>query len=217
MKKYIAFFDIDNTIISATSGKVMAANGYRKGLISNLNLIEGIILSLLYRFKLMKSENVIKLMARWLKGISEKEIMDFSTRLFEEHLKDKIREKARSEIDFHNKNGGFTVILSATTRYLSKLIKQHLDMDDIICSELEVIDGYYSGLPLGNYCYGEEKLIQAEKFCEKHGYDIKDAYYYGDSASDIPVLEVVGHPMCVTPDKKLEKVAVERGWAIHKW
>ncbi|MBW1814357.1 MAG: haloacid dehalogenase-like hydrolase [Deltaproteobacteria bacterium] len=172
MKKYIAFFDIDNTVISATSGKVMAANGYREGLISNLNLMEGLVLSLLYRFKLMKSENVIKLMARWLKGISEKEILDFSTRLFDEHLKDKVREKARLEVDFHNTNGGFTVILSATTRYLSELIKQH---------------------------------------------DLKDAYYYGDSASDIPVLEVVGHPMCVTPDKKLEKVAMEKGWIICRW
>ena len=217
MKKYIAFFDIDNTVISATSGKVMAINGYRAGLLSHRNMVEGIALSLLYRFKFLKSENVIRLMAKWLKGIPEKEIIDFSTRLFDEHLKDKIREKARLEVDFHNEHGGFTVIISATTRYLCGLIKNELVMGDFICSELEVIDGRYSGLPLGTYCYGKEKLVQAADYCNKHGFDLGEAYYYGDSASDIPLLEVVRHPMCVTPDKRLEKVARDRGWRILHW
>jgi len=117
----------------------------------------------------------------------------------------------------HNSNGGCTVILSATTRYLSELIKEHLGMRDIICSEMEVADGKYTGMPLGNYCYGEEKLIQAEKYCAKHGFDLKDAYYYGDSASDMPILEAVGNPMCVTPDKKLEKIAIQRHWTILRW
>ena len=102
----------------------------------------------------MKSENIIKLMAKWLKGLPEKEIIDFSTRLFNEHIKGEIREKARSEIDFHNSNGGFTVILSATTRYLCELLKEELHMGDFMCSEMEVIDGNYSGHPIGNYCYG---------------------------------------------------------------
>jgi HAD superfamily hydrolase (TIGR01490 family) len=217
MNKYVAFFDIDNTIISATSGRVMAINGYRDGLVSNRNIIEGIVLSSLYRFKLMSSENIIKLMAKWLKGLSEKEIIAFSARLFDEHLKDKIREKARLEVDFHNTNGGFTVILSATTRYLCELIKEELGMGDVICSEMEVIDGRYSGHPMGNYCYGTEKLVQATNYCKKHEYDLSKAYYYGDSASDIPVLEVVGHPMCVTPGKKLKKVAMAKGWTICSW
>ncbi len=217
MTKYVAFFDIDNTIISATSGRMMALHGYRAGFLSNWNMVEGIVLSLLYRFKLMKSEHVIKLMAKWLKGISEREIIDFSAQLFDEYLKDTIREKARMEVDFHNAHGGFTVTLSATTRYLSELIKEYLGMGDIICSEMEVIDGRYSGFPLGNYCYGQEKLIQATDYCKKHGFDLTEAYYYGDSVSDIPLLEVVGHPMCVTPDKKLEKVAMAKGWTICRW
>lgn len=217
MNKYVAFFDIDKTVISATSGKVMAIHGYRAGFLSNQNMAEGILLSLLYRFKLMKSESIIKLMAKWLKGISEKEIIDFSSQLFDEYVKDTIREKARLEIDYHNTHGGVTVILSATTPYLCELIKQELKMGDFICSELEVIDGCYSGFPIGNYCYGKEKLVQATRYCKKHGFDLTEAYYYGDSASDIPLLEVVGHPMCVTPDKKLKKVAKQRGWAIYHW
>jgi HAD superfamily hydrolase (TIGR01490 family) len=217
LSNYVAFFDIDNTVISATSGKVMATQGYRAGLLNNWNLAEGIILSLLYRIKLMKSENVIKLMAKWLKDIPEKEIIDFSVRLFDEHLRDMIREKARDEVDFHNSNGGVAVIISATTPYLCEMIKEELKMGDFICSELEVIDGRYSGLPLGNYCYGEEKLVQASDYCKKHGFNFTEAYYYGDSASDIPLLEAVGHPMCVTPDKKLEKVAIQKGWTICEW
>lgn len=217
MNKYVAFFDIDKTVISATSGKVMAVQGYRAGYLSHLNLAKGIVLSLLYRFKLMKSESIIELMAKWLKGLPEKEIIDFSARLFAEHLKDTIREKARLEIGFHQRNGGSTVILSATTPYLCELIKQELGMDDFICSELEVIDGKYSGIPIGNYCYGKEKLVRATNYCTAHGCGLDEAYYYGDSASDIPLLEKVGHPMCVTPDKKLEKTANERGWNILKW
>jgi len=215
--RYVAFFDIDKTVISATSGKVMAIHGYRAGLLSHRNLVEGIVLSLLYRVRLMKSESVIKLMAKWLKGMPEKEIIDFSTRLFEEYLKDTIREEARLEINFHNKNGGLTVILSATTPYLCELLKQELGMVDFICSEMEVVDGRYSGYPIGNYCYGKEKLVRAMSYCKRNGFDLSEAYYYGDSGSDIPLLEAVGHPMCVTPDKRLEKVAVQRGWEICQW
>ena len=80
-----------------------------------------------------------------------------------------------------------------------------------------VIDGKFSGKPNGSYCYGEEKLRQVIKYCNKHNFDIQKTFYYADSFSDILVLESVGNPICVTPDKKLKKAAYRNGWPVYHW
>ena len=90
-------------------------------------------------------------------------------------------------------------------------------MDDVICTELEIIDDRFTGKMIGRYCFGTEKLIRARQYCKDNGFKMKDAFYYADSISDLPVFESVGFPICVTPEKKLEKIALRRGWKINIW
>jgi len=92
-----------------------------------------------------------------------------------------------------------------------------LNLDDVICSELEVKNGYLTGLPVGHLCFGEEKAVRLKKYCEKNSFSLTDAWYYGDSVSDLPPLNAVGNPVCVNPDNQLRKTALKRRWKILKW
>ncbi len=87
----------------------------------------------------------------------------------------------------------------------------------MICTEIEVINGYFSGLPKGKYCYKEEKLFQAKNYCEKHGFSLSEAYFYSDSTEDLPLLEKVGNPVCVSPEPALAKIAHKNNWRISNW
>jgi len=132
-------------------------------------------------------------------------------------LKSAIRNDARGEVKFHQNKGAHTVILSASTPYFCDQIKTELQMDDVICTELEIIEDRFTGKMIGRYCYGTEKLIRARQYCKDKGFNMKDAFYYADSIDDLPVFESVRFPVCVTPEKKLEKIALKRGWKINIW
>ena len=134
-----------------------------------------------------------------------------------EKLKGEIRNDARKEVKFHQDKGAHTVILTASTAFLCDQIKMELQMDDIICTELEFIDDRFTGKMKGRYCYGTEKLVRARHYCKDKELHMENAFYYADSIADLPVFEAVGVPVCVTPDRKLERIALKRGWRINIW
>jgi len=90
-------------------------------------------------------------------------------------------------------------------------------MNSSICSRLEVMDGKFTGRPVGRFCFGNEKVYRLNRFCESRNYTLSDAYYYADSISDYDALNKIGHPVCVSPDKKLAAKAKQKGWIVRNW
>ena len=70
---------------------------------------------------------------------------------------------------------------------------------------------------LGKRSIGEEKVERLKKYCEINNSKLQDAWYYGDAFADLPALSIVGHPVCINPDKKLERIAVRNSWKIYYW
>ncbi len=217
MKKYVALFDLDHTIFNVNSGRILIEHAHKKGLINTKKIILAYLFSSLYGFGLLKAEYIMIKLADWLQGIAEKEFTAFINEVFEKYLKNTIRLKAKKEIQLHKKNNAHLVILSAATSYICESAKDLLNFDDIICSKMEVIDGFFSGNPDGSYCYGNEKLNQVLDYFNKNNFDLNQAYYYADSYSDLNVLKAVGNPICITPDKKLKKYAQKNDWPVYNW
>jgi phosphoserine phosphatase len=90
-------------------------------------------------------------------------------------------------------------------------------MDDVLCTELELAGGIYTGRMNGRYCWGKEKLSRAYDWCAKNSFMLKDAWYYGDAVEDRHILSAVGFPNCVCPDKKLLKLAAKKKWKVLMW
>ena len=90
-------------------------------------------------------------------------------------------------------------------------------MDDCICTSLEAHNGVLTGRLAGKYCYGAEKLNRVILYCASSRISLEYAFYYADAAADLPVLDKVGFPMCVTPARRLKRVARLRGWPVLWW
>jgi len=213
-EKYIAFFDLDRTIISGNSGKILIQSAYKKGLISRRYVLWGIYLSFLYRFGLKNPVSIIRTIAKWLNGTKESDLNELSDEIFITHLKKIIRPEIEKEINFHKNKGALVVILSSSVLPVCRVIADHLKMDDIICTVLETNKGIFTGHPAGAFCFNEEKVRRMTDYCEKNNTTPGCGWYYGDSIDDLPALSLAGNPVCVYPDKKLLEIASERGWEI---
>jgi len=216
-KSYLAFFDLDHTLISAVSGKELTLGAYKRGLMKNADLMTAIFLSLLYKFRFVDPGKAINKMGRWVKGVTVEDLEKLCAGITEEVLIPSIHKQAREEIRIHKDKNAGLVILSSTLTPVGNIMSEYLGMDDILCSELEAVNGILTGLPVGAFCFREEKVVRLKQYCEKNNSKLKDAWYYGDSISDLPALSIVGHPVCINPDKKLERVARKNGWKIYYW
>ncbi len=214
---YIAFFDLDGTLLKVNSGKVLIRRALQNRLMTSRNIIHAIYLSFLHKFELKETVQIVDQMTKWLTGISEQEFSDFSKNIFYNELVDLIRPEMYDEIKKHKENNARLVILSASLPYICNPLARHLQFDDIICSNLEVVDGLFTGNPQGRFCLSDEKPIQLRNYCNSYNCSEKNVFYYGDSIEDLPALDVVGHPICINPDKKLAKIAIQKGWTIHNW
>ena len=216
-KKYVAFFDLDRTIIRVNSGKIMARHAYNKGLMSRMDLIRGVFLSLLFKLNLKDPVKIISTMVSWVKGASEASLMALSAEVFKAYILSSIYDDVDSEIKFHHNEGGGIVILSSTILPICKNIADHLGVDDVICSKLEVSNGIYTGHLAGPPCFGEEKVTRLLEYCDENNLNPEDSWYYGDAISDLGILSIVGNPVCINPDRKLTRAANQRGWKILHW
>ena len=92
-------------------------------------------------------------------------------------------------------------------------IGEMLGADHVVASRLEIVDGHYTG-GIEYYAYAEEKARAIEELARIRGYDLAQSYAYSDSITDAPMLEVVGHPHAVNPDRELRKLAASKGWPV---
>lgn len=214
---YIAFFDLDRTVTKAISGRELARGAFRNGMMKLPDLIRGIFLSMAFKSGLKSQTEIINDLVKWVRGMPEQLLTDLCYEISVKVLIPSIYNEAREEISMHKNRKGKTVILSSALSCICIEMAKNLNIDDILCSELEVRDGVLTGRPVGRLCFGDEKLIRLKEYCEKTGIPVEDTWYYADSISDLPVLSVVGHPICINPDRKLKKAAESAGWPVIFW
>lgn len=117
----------------------------------------------------------------------------------------------------HLARGHRCCIVTATNRFVASVFARELGIDALIATELETTPNGFSGQLQGAVCHGQEKVSRVEAWLDSRGLDtdaLADAAFYSDSASDIPLLERVHHPVVVSPDPRLREHAEARGWRL---
>lgn len=115
----------------------------------------------------------------------------------------------------HQDAGRQAFITTAASQELADILARVLVFDGGIGSQFsEVSDGIYTGEPTGLFIYGPEKAKAIERLAAECGFDLSECYAYSDSASDLPMLRLVGHPVAVNPDRELLRAAREEGWRV---
>lgn len=212
--KYIAFYDLDHTILKVNSATALVEAARARGVMSPRQFRHALYLSILYKLNLGNPTKMINRMLSWLKGLEEDSIINMCVEVFNNQLLETIRPEILQSMDKHRKEDGAVVLLSSATFPICEPVAKHLKMDEVICTHLDSQDGILSGHTKGKLVYGKEKKAQLLSFCKKHASDPKLAYYYGDSHTDQHVMGAVGNPVAVSPDKRLLKIASSRNWHI---
>jgi phosphoserine phosphatase len=105
------------------------------------------------------------------------------------------------------------VIVSASGTEVVEPIGAMLGADIVVATRLEEVEGRYTG-EIDFYAYAEEKARAIRELAAERGNDLTESFGYSDSITDVPMLEAVGHPHAVNPDKELRRVAAEHGWPV---
>jgi HAD superfamily hydrolase (TIGR01490 family) len=212
-----AFFDIDHTVLEINSGTKWIGYMWKTGKMSARELVRAIGWSVRYRFGLLDFDAMAERVIRDYEGKEEAPLREEVERWFHADVAWAICSQARVAIDEHRGHGHEIVLLTSATRYLSTPVATALDVQHILCTEVEVAEGRFTGRFQPPACYGPGKVERAERFASEHGIDLDASFFYGDSFSDLPMLQRVGNPRVINPDPRLRRFAARQGWQVATW
>ncbi|MFI6996534.1 HAD-IB family hydrolase [Nocardia sp. NPDC050175] len=155
-----------------------------------------------------------RLALRLCAGRRETELRQLGERVFTDTLAGRLRTGLWALLQAHRRKGHTIVLVSAATRYQLAPMARELGIEDVLCTELEVVDGVVTGQLTGPLLYGPAKAAAVQAFSATHEIDLATSYAYADTIDDVPFLEMVGKPCAVGPADELATLAVERNWDV---
>jgi HAD superfamily hydrolase (TIGR01490 family) len=216
MTRTAAFFDLDKTIIAKSSTLAFGRPFYQGGLVNRRHVLRSTYAQFVYllggadedRMDRMR-DYLATLSAGWdaeqVRAIVDETLHDIVTPI--------VYDEAVDLIESHQSAGRDVIIISSSGVEIVEGIGAMLGVDRSVGTRTVIEDGRYTG-EIEFYAYGANKAVAMAELAREHGYDLAGSYAYTDSITDLPMLEAVGHPHVVNPDKALRKVALEREWPI---
>jgi len=211
----LAIFDLDNTLLAGDSdylwGVFLAEQGavdrahyerenerfyqeYKEG---RLDIFEFL------RFSLRPlSENAPPTLDRWHR--------DFMERMIEPIM----LPRAAELLERHRSQGDTLLIITATNAFVTAPIARRLGVEHLLATEPEIREGRYTGAVTGTPCFREGKVERLHQWLAQRRESLQDSWFYSDSHNDIPLLQLVDHPVAVDPDDELRNHAATHGWPV---
>ncbi len=215
-----AFFDLDKTVIAKASMMAFGRPFYNEGLISRSTVLRGLWAQLIYLHLGASEQKLTRIRGSVLtltKGWEQARIRDIVADTLAQVVEPITYGEALELIDEHKAAGRLVYIISASPSEIVEPLARFLGVDRAIASQASVDEhGRYTG-EMEVYAYGPYKADLIRSAAETDGIDLAGSYAYSDSYTDLPMLEVVGHPVVVNPDRVLLKVAKERKWEVRQF
>ena len=212
-----AFFDLDKTIIAKSSTLAFSKPFQAGGLISRKALLRSVYSQFVYVVGGADHDQMEKMrrfMSELVTGWDVDTVRDIVADTLHNVVDPLVYDEAVQLIEDHHAAGREVVIVSTSGAEVVEPIGEMLGADHVVATRMGVDEaGRYSG-EIVYYAYAEEKANAIRALAEEHGYDLAECYAYSDSATDVPMLEAVGHPHAVNPDKELRRTAAANGWPI---
>lgn len=214
-----AFFDLDKTLLPGSSLFPLAREMYRQrffdlGDIARLGLDQ-----LRYRALGREAEGTIEraraASLRAIEGRLRTEIIAVGRAVAREELLPRLYPQAVELLSRHKRAGREVYICSSSPEDYLALLAEELGIDGVIGTRAEIQEGRYTGQLDGPLAHGPEKAVRVAELSEQRGIDLARCYAYSDSINDLPMLELVGHPVAMNPDRRLAIIARRRGWVTQ--
>ena len=154
-------------------------------------------------------------LARLLKDLDKSEVFSLFSKTAQKVV-DTAREEMLTVLRWHQEEGHTAILVSGGFQPFLTEVAKLLGINYTVGTALEEVEDYYTGCLAGPFCHGDDRVHLVRRFIESSGFDVdlSSSYAYGDRVQDIPMLEMVGHPVAVYPDKELLAYANERGWTV---
>ena len=212
-----AFFDLDKTVIARPSMVAFGGPLRRDGLVSRRLLLRALWAQVIYLSLGADERRLARVRdaaLRVSKGWEQRRISALVRETLVEVVDPIVYDEALDLLRMHQDAGRKVFIVSASPEEIVAPLAQYLGADEAIATRA-VLDeeGRYTG-DVELYCYGPEKARILAEVAERDGIDLARSYAYSDSATDIPMLEAVGHAVAVNPDRELARAARAAGWEI---
>ena len=211
----LAIFDLDNTLIAGDSdyswGEFLVAQGkvdsdyYR---VMNDRFFAD------YEAGRLDINAYLQFSLEPLSTITMAELSQLHEKFMAEVISPMMLDKAQGLLEKHRRAGDQLLVITSTNRFIIKPICKALGIDQVIATELEVVNGRYTGKVSGTPSYREGKVERLNNWLTANRQDIDGSYFYSDSINDLPLLQKVDYPVAVDPDPQLREHAAVRGWQI---
>jgi HAD superfamily hydrolase (TIGR01490 family) len=213
----IAFFDLDHTLLDGANGNLVVIHMVKKRLLGMEAIWKAIKFTTLYRLNRLPREEVYRWSFQECSKYTIQELVSLLDDAYETQIMPRLFLEGERCIAEHKAQGHLTVIATAAGEYISEKVRVQLGADDKIAAIAPVRDGHLTDELRRPLPYGEGKETLARAYAAERGVDLKDCYFYSDSLADMPLLEAVGHPVAVNPQRRLKKIAMQRGWPVRYW
>ncbi|HEY2044741.1 MAG TPA: HAD family hydrolase [Jatrophihabitans sp.] len=216
MARAAAFFDLDKTIIAKSSTLAFGRPFYQGGLINRRTVLRSAYAQFVFALSGADADQMERMrnyLTAMCTGWDVQQIRDIVNETLHEIIDPLVYNEAVELIAEHKAAGRDVVIISSSGDEVVRPIGEMVGADHVIATRMVVEDGKYTG-EIGFYAYGPHKADGLRELAIERGYDLAASYAYSDSITDAPMLEAVGHPFAVNPDKALRKLAADNKWPV---
>ncbi len=212
-----AFFDLDKTVIARSSTLAFLKPLRGAGLVKRRTMVRAAAAQVIYRVggaDQRQLDRVRDQLISLTKGWKADRIRRLVQEAVDEVASFLVYREALALIEQHRRQGREIVILSASPEEVVESLTRYLGVDHVVATRSEVDEeGRYTGL-LSFYATGDGKAEAIDGLARRWNLDLHQCYAYSDSSGDLPMLEMVGHPVTVNPDRHLKQTAAARGWPV---
>jgi len=214
-----AFFDVDNTLMRGASIYHFARGLAARNMFTPLDLLKMTWVQVAYRLRGKEDSGHIDAVRQsalaFVADHKVADIVELGEEIYDETMARRIWQGTRDLALRHLAAGERVWLVTATPVELANILSSRLGLTGALGTVAETRDGVYTGALVGGLLHGEAKAEAVRALAEREGLDLALCSAYSDSANDLPMLQLVGHPHVVNPDSRLLAEARQRGWPVH--
>lgn len=209
-----AFFDMDKTLIAENSGSLYMKYRYERGEVDGWELAKGLVAYLRYKAGVLDIRAFTQQAMLEFRGQSERRLLREARDFVHQLVLPTVYPEAIETIRRHQAEGHVVAIVSGATKFVVKPLAEALGIRHYLYTRLEVEHGRFTGRVIDPICFEEGKIYWLQQFIDERGVDLAKSWFYTDSITDLPLMDLVGHPVAVNPDPFLFRAARGRGWPV---
>ena len=213
-----ALFDMDRTLVRKQTASLYVKMQRDRGEATWKDRVRVLYWVAQYTMGALDVADVAAKVLRSFEGMHETVFAARCDDWFRLYVEPHVADHGRAAVARHRAAGEIVAIVTGASPYAARPLARRLGIEHVVASELEVdARGVFTGRPVDPLCYGEGKIVRAQRLAEREDFRLDEATFYSDSYTDLPLLEKVAEPVVVNPDPRLARVARRRGWRIEAW